>query len=205
MLYINDYDDTYPMSVYDTQNLVLAPGSGDKVAVVYDEILPYMKSNQILQSPVNLPGIDFEGAPPDASILTSVGLLGLGNFKYASYAPNFALFEDPSLQLFVLGQIVAPPVSASGVPQPADTTAFYTAKYVTMNTPKPANLSAYCQAYWPSSPLQVFGTNNFPADVTTMGGTDLRQRLRRCAGALSNVQHVLRPDGHSRRVGGYLE
>ncbi len=173
MLYINDYDDDYPMSVYDTQNAALMPGSFDKVAVVYDEILPYMKSVQILVSPVSLPGIDFGGAPPDMSILTSVGLLGMGNFKYASYAPNFALFEDPSLQLFTLGKVVAPVVNESSVAQVSDTVAFYTAKYVTMATPKPAGLSAYCSAYWPSSPLQVFGTNNFPADAAIMNGTNV--------------------------------
>src|SRR5215468_7141491 len=48
MIYLSDYDDTYPMSVYDTQSAVLTPGSFHKVATVYDEIMPYMKNVQIL-------------------------------------------------------------------------------------------------------------------------------------------------------------
>jgi len=172
MIYIDDFDDTYPMCVYDTQSMALVPGSLDHVAVVYDELMPYMKNTGILQSPVNMPGIDFGGAPPDPSVLTSVGLLGLGNFKYASYAPNFALFEDPALQMGELGQVVAPVVNASGVPEPADTVGFYTGKYVGPTVPAPAGLSPFCAANWPNSPLSVFGTYNFPADTTLMNGTN---------------------------------
>ncbi|HWD40775.1 MAG TPA: prepilin-type N-terminal cleavage/methylation domain-containing protein [Fimbriimonas sp.] len=173
MLYINDYDDTYPMSVYDTQSPYLIPGSLHVVATVYDEIIPYMKSAALLQSPVNLPGIDFAGAPPDPSVLTRVGLLGMGNFKYASYAPNFALFEDPALQLSVLGTVTAPVLNGGGVSEPADTVAFYTGKYVTMADPIPPASSQYCLTHWPSTPTEVFGTNNFPADVAVMGGTNV--------------------------------
>jgi prepilin-type N-terminal cleavage/methylation domain-containing protein/prepilin-type processing-associated H-X9-DG protein len=178
MLYLNDYDDMYAMSVYDTESATIrfdngSPATWDKVETVYDELLPYTKNVGILVSPVRLPGIDVAGAPPDMSILTSVGLLGLGNFQYASYAPNFAVFEDPALQLTELGQVVSPTVGASSLPEPADTTAFYTAFYVTAATPKPPGLSSYCSSYWPTSPLQVFGTNNFPADTQTMGGTNI--------------------------------
>ncbi len=173
LMYNTDSDDTYPMSVYDTQSPVLIPGTFHRIATVYDELLPYMKNINILASPVNPPGIDFGGPPPDPSVLSRVGLLGLGNFKYASYAMNFALFEDPSLELYALGTVLANTVNASQLTRPAETTAFYTGTYVTYTTQHFPNMSPYCNAYWPSSPLQVFGTNNFPEDASIMEGTNI--------------------------------
>jgi hypothetical protein len=69
--------------------------------------------------------------------------------------------------------VTAPVVNASQLTNPSETVAFYTGTYVTNTTPKPPGLSAYCTAYWPSSPLQAFGTNNFPADVAYMSGTNI--------------------------------
>lgn len=173
MMYLTDADGLYPMSVYDTQSLALIPGSLHKVAVVYDEIMPYMKNTGILQSPVNSPGIDFGGAPPDPSVLTRVGLLGMGNFKYASYGMNFALFEDPALELTALGSVVAPVASESQLSQVADTVAFYTGTYVTAANQPPVEYSAYCKSVWPKTAQEVFGTNNFPGDTKIMGGINI--------------------------------
>src|ERR1700743_579764 len=44
VLYINDADEIYPMSVYATESQKLTPGSMHLVATVYDELLPYMRS-----------------------------------------------------------------------------------------------------------------------------------------------------------------
>jgi len=173
VMYLNDADGIYPMCVYDTQAQALQPGSFHVVDTVYDELMPYMKNTGILQSTVNMPGIDFGGAPPDLSVLTRVGLLGAGNFQYASYAPNFSLFEDPALQLGVLGQVVAPTVNESSLSQVALTVAFYTGRYVTQADPVPARYTGYCLAQWPSGPTQVFGTNNFPGDDALMNGINI--------------------------------
>jgi len=173
MMYTNDSDGMYAISVYDTQAAALTPGSGHVVATVYDITMPYMKNTNILQSPVNSPGIDFAGAYPDPSVLTRVGLVGQGNFKYASYAPNFALFEDPALQLGVLGTVVAPTVNESTLSQPTNTVAFYTGRYVTAANQVPARYSDFCKAYWPSGPTQVFGTNNFPGGDQYMDGINI--------------------------------
>ncbi len=173
MLYTNDSDGTYPMSVYDTQAAALTPGSGHVVATVYDVLMPYMKNTGILQSPVNSPGINFAGAPPDPSVLTRVGLRGQGNFKYASYAPNFSLFEDPALELGVLGQVVAPTVNESQLSQVTMTVAFYTGRYVTLTDTVPARYSQYCKDNWPKSAQEAFGTNNFPGDDQFMNGVNV--------------------------------
>jgi len=173
MMYTNDADGVYPMCVYDTKSAALTPGSFHVVSTVYDNLMPYMKNIGIMQSPVNSPGIDFGGAPPDPSVLSRVGLLGQGNFKYASYAPNFSLFEDPALQLGVLGQVVAPTVNESSLSQVTMTIAFYTGRYVTQSDTVPARYSPFCKAYWPSGPTQVFGTNNFPGDDQFMNGVNI--------------------------------
>ena len=123
-------------------NIVSANGRlGDKVSVVFDQLWPYFKNKDILRSPANLPGVNFAG--PGASVLTTVGLVGMGNFEYASYMVNLALYQNPALQLTILGTIVGPAVSATSLPQPADTIAMYTASYVTMNTPRPSYLAGW--------------------------------------------------------------
>ncbi len=178
MLYINDSEDTYPMSVYDTQSNYLVPGSGDVVGTVYDSIMPYMKSAQILISPTNPPGIDFASPPPKMSVLTSVGLRGQGTFTHASYAPNFSLFEDPSL--FASTKLVDPSlaglsisvVNASSLSKPAETVAFYTATYVTLANPVPPTYSQWCKDNSPG-PTDAFSTNNFPGDTKVMGGINI--------------------------------
>lgn len=178
LLYINDSDDTYPMSVYDTQSPYLVPGSGDIVATVYDAIMPYMKSPQLLVSPTNPPGIDFASPAPTLSVLTSVGLRGYGTFTHASYAPNFALFEDPSL--FLATQFVDPSlagltlsvVNASSLSSPVETVAFYTATYATSKTPIPTGYSTWCQNHWPT-PKDAFSTSNFPGDTKVMSGINI--------------------------------
>ena len=173
IMYTSDADGVYPMSVYDTQAAALTPGSGHVVATVYDVLMPFMKNTGILQSPVNSPGIDFGGAYPDPSVLTRVGLVGQGNFKYASYAPNFSLFEDPALELGVLGQVVAPAVNETTLSQVSSTVAFFTGRYVTKSDQAPARYSAYCKANWPQSAQELFGTNNFPGDDVYMNGINI--------------------------------
>jgi prepilin-type N-terminal cleavage/methylation domain-containing protein len=162
MMYLNDYDDRYPQSVYALDGdtfvgnvLVLQPGSGQTVYTVYNAMMPYMKNDEILQSPGTQPGIDFEG------LLNSLGLFGNGDYRYVGYGANFALFQDPAL----------PPglgasddtVSQSALDDYVNTTAFYTGDYVTAADPIPDNYSEYCASVHPSTAQEVFGWNNFPA------------------------------------------
>jgi prepilin-type N-terminal cleavage/methylation domain-containing protein len=171
LLYLSDFDDMFALSVFDTQSVALIPGSGHRVSVVYDQLWPYMKNRDILRSPANMPGVNFAG--PGASVLNSVGLVGMGNFEYASYMVNLALFQNPALQLTILGTIVGDSVSATSLSEPADTVAFYTASYVTMNTPRPSYMTGYCLTYWPSSPMQLFDAANFPVDLDRIHGASI--------------------------------
>jgi len=82
-MYVQDYDETFPMSIY-----FVAP---NRLNLFYDAIVPYMKNNQILQCP----------SDPQRNDLTAFfapyGLTGMGNFQYTSYMGNFAVFEDGSV------------------------------------------------------------------------------------------------------------
>jgi prepilin-type N-terminal cleavage/methylation domain-containing protein/prepilin-type processing-associated H-X9-DG protein len=91
LIYLSDYDGTYPQSVYSMDNERLIPGSNDRVFTTYDATLPYVKNIDIMICPSARPGTDF------VEILTRVGLRGSGNFRYASYGLNFGLFQDPAL------------------------------------------------------------------------------------------------------------
>ncbi len=173
LLYIGDSDDNYPMSVYDTDSPVgptgVAPirlGLGDHAFTVYDALQPYMKNSQILICPSNVPGVDFGG-----KILPSVGLRPYGTFRYASYAPNFAVFNDPALAIvFGQKQIIT---NQSAIPKPTDTIMFYDAKYVKLGDPVPPNYTPWCQNDFPNSPASVFGTNNFPGNILHTNGFNL--------------------------------
>jgi prepilin-type N-terminal cleavage/methylation domain-containing protein/prepilin-type processing-associated H-X9-DG protein len=171
MLYLNDFDDVYPQSVYDMQSADIRFGMGDQAFTVYDAMMPYMKSVGILVCPSNIPGINFAGTEP-TSILSSVGLRAAGTFKFASYAPNFTVFEDPALASDYGAQAYAQVVNATSLPKPADTVLFFDATYVTAADPVPANYSSYCQSEWPT-PETLFSTANFPANPLHHSGFNI--------------------------------
>ncbi len=163
MLYINDYDDVFPQSVYDMDSTNIQFGGGDRAFTVYDALMPYMKNTGILTCPSNMPGINFAGTEP-TSILSSVGLRAAGAFKFASYAPNFTVFEDPALAADYGVQQYAQVVNATSLSKPADTVMFFDATYVTVLNPVPASYSAYCKSEWPADAQALFTTANFPAN-----------------------------------------
>lgn len=102
-------------------NAILLPATNDRVFTVYDAVMPYMKNTDILVCPSNRPGIDWQ------RILSTIGLRTSGNFRYASYAYNFALFQDPSLPP---GLFENDPVVPMGVLQdPVNTIMFYDSVY----------------------------------------------------------------------------
>jgi prepilin-type N-terminal cleavage/methylation domain-containing protein/prepilin-type processing-associated H-X9-DG protein len=166
LLYTNDSDDTFPMSVYDLNNAILVPGSGDHVFTVYDALQPYMKNVAILACPANLPGIDF-----GVGILGSVGLQSAGDFRYASYAPNFTVFEDPALASLYGAQAYAQVVNVSSLGKPTDTILFFDATYLPMGAPLPNTWTGYCAAQ--GSPLGAFSTANFPANPLHANGFNI--------------------------------
>lgn len=119
-LYVQDYDETYPMNFYMGSN-----GPQPCVSVVWVNLVPYIKNTQIFQCPSNPSALDFPfamsviGFPPPCSASPSV--------KFISYFPNFALIDwgDPSN---VFGPNNGRPVkSLASVEFPADTAVFYDA------------------------------------------------------------------------------
>ncbi len=180
MIYLDDFDDNYPMSVYDIDSPVipglniapLRPGSGDRVMTVYDELIPYMKNVQMLVCPSSTPGVDFGGPFGSGSVLAGVGLRSAGNFRYASYAPNFAVFNDPALSIVAIGRAV-PVTNQSGIPRPTDTITFYDAKYLKPGDALPPNYPAWCLANGPKSATDLFGTSNFPGHTVHQEGFNL--------------------------------
>lgn len=90
LLYVQDYDETYPMNLY------FGFEPGPCVYTAWTAILPYSKNSQLYACPSNPTAMDFPpmmatiGMPPPCS---SAPLL-----KYISYMPNFALMDwgDPN-------------------------------------------------------------------------------------------------------------
>jgi prepilin-type N-terminal cleavage/methylation domain-containing protein/prepilin-type processing-associated H-X9-DG protein len=177
LMYLGDYDDMYPQSVYSLDAPVnaafgvgiLMPGSNDRVFTVFDAIMPYMKNQGILVCTANTPGIDFTGPAP-TGILGLLGLRGAGNFRYGSYAPNFALFQDPALPPS-LGT-ADPVVNQSQLETVVNTTVYFDSRYQRPAAP-PAGMSPYCTAVWPTGPTDVFGWNNFPGETVHFDGVNI--------------------------------
>jgi prepilin-type N-terminal cleavage/methylation domain-containing protein len=119
--YVQDYDEVFPQSVYSMDNILLLPGTNDRVFTVFDAVMPYMKNVDIIVCPSNRPGIDWE------AILATIRLRTAGNFRYASYAYNFALFQDPSLPPGLWENDPVVPMAA--VQDPVNTIMFYDSVY----------------------------------------------------------------------------
>jgi prepilin-type N-terminal cleavage/methylation domain-containing protein/prepilin-type processing-associated H-X9-DG protein len=157
LMYVQDYDETFPQSVYSMDKPILLPGSGDRVFTVYDATLPYVKNVEIQVCPSNRPGIDF------VAILTTLGLRGSGNFRYASYAMNFALFQDPALPPGLFAN--DPVVSLGAIQEPVNTTMFYDSRYVAPGQPP---IDPICPA-----PTGPFGWDNFGGDPRHSDGLNV--------------------------------
>lgn len=154
LMYVQDYDELFPQSVYSMDNPILVPGSGDRVFTVYEAVSPYMKNTEILVCPSNRPGIDF------LAIVTPLGLRTSGLFRYASYAMNFALFQDPALPPGLFD--ADPVVPLAAISEPVNTTMFYDSKYTPFGAPP-----AYPECAAPSA---AFDWTNFAADARHSDG-----------------------------------
>ena len=127
-MYLSDYDGTFPMSAYSMDHPlgVVVPGSGARVFAMYDAIMPYTKNRDIYKCQSGQEAIEW------VKILATIGLQTAGtqggNIVNASFAPNFALFEDPGVPPNLFG--ADPIVTESMLEFSADTTMFYDARYV---------------------------------------------------------------------------
>ncbi|MDW8106940.1 MAG: prepilin-type N-terminal cleavage/methylation domain-containing protein [Armatimonadota bacterium] len=155
--YVQDYDEVFPQSVYSMDSVLLLPGTNDRVFTVYDAVMPYMKNIDILVCPSNRPGIDW------AEILSRIRLRTSGNFRYASYAYNFALFQDPSLPPGLFENDPVVPMAA--LQDPVNTIMFYDSVY---KHPSDPVIDPICPP-----PLFIFHTTTFPGDPRHKNGINI--------------------------------
>jgi prepilin-type N-terminal cleavage/methylation domain-containing protein/prepilin-type processing-associated H-X9-DG protein len=86
LMYVQDYDETFPMSAYFGTN-----PQGQRVLVaVYDVLAPYIKNVDIFVCPSYRPGIDW----PQRVQAAGSPFPALGTFRYVGYIPNLGLFGE---------------------------------------------------------------------------------------------------------------
>lgn len=146
LAYVQDYDERFPQSVYSMDNRVLRPGSGDRVFLVFDATMPYMKNTDILICPSSRP-LDF------SLLLQPLGLRTSGVFRYTSYGFNFGLFRSRAMPPGVFEQ--DPTVSLGAISEPAITTMFYDTIY---RRPTDTPIDTICLPA-----IGAFSWDNFPA------------------------------------------
>jgi prepilin-type N-terminal cleavage/methylation domain-containing protein/prepilin-type processing-associated H-X9-DG protein len=102
IMYNSDNEDTYAMSAYavNTPGGVVMPGA--RVFSAFDAIMPYTKNKDIFMSPAEPEAILWDDstpttAPTTNSVMGRIGMRGMGTIRSASFAFNFAVFEDPAV------------------------------------------------------------------------------------------------------------
>jgi prepilin-type N-terminal cleavage/methylation domain-containing protein/prepilin-type processing-associated H-X9-DG protein len=86
LMYVQDYDETFPMSAYFGTN-----NQGQRVLVaVYDVLAPYIKNVDIFVCPSYRPGIDW----PQRVQAAGSPFPALATFRYVGYIPNLGLFGE---------------------------------------------------------------------------------------------------------------
>lgn len=105
MMYVQDYDDTYPMSIYSPD--------GARIIVMVDAVMPYMKNDQIFECPSERNGLEIDW------VAAAVGLSAFNPGLHTGYMWNFAVFEDGN----VTGAV--PPICDSEIPYAVDTVMMY--------------------------------------------------------------------------------
>lgn len=131
MMYTTDYDGCFPMVAYMANGNGTIPGTGTQVLSVFDAVIPYTKNKDIFLSPGDPKAIYWSDNPQTTTSI--IGSLSGGawtsyaDIRYASFAPNFRLFEDTA----VLAPFGAqhPVRNEGGLPDPVNTTMFYDARY----------------------------------------------------------------------------
>ena len=165
LMYNSDYDDTYAMSAYaiGTPNGVVVPGSGAQVFSIYDAIFPYTKNKDIYTDPADTKAINWR------QVLAGLGLVPFNNggntIEMAGTAINFAVFEDPAVPGSAgpggTGLFGDDPVRSEGaIPLPAETSMFFTSRYVPRNGPNVDAPAGGVPNY--TAPALPFSAQNFP-------------------------------------------
>jgi prepilin-type N-terminal cleavage/methylation domain-containing protein len=86
LMYVQDYDETFPMSAYFGRN----PQGQLALVAIYDVLAPYIKNVDIFVCPSYRPGIDW----PQRVLAAGSPFPALGTFRYVGYIPNLGLFGE---------------------------------------------------------------------------------------------------------------
>ena len=156
LMYNNDNDGVFAQSAYalGTANGRVVPASNAEVVSAYDAIFPYTKSKDIFTDPGDPKAI------PWRTVLTGLGLrpvlMNGMQLEFASTALNFALFEDPA----VGPTFDEPVVNEGAIPAPADTSMFFTSRYVAAGATNADAPTGGTPNY--NRPASPFSAQNFP-------------------------------------------
>lgn len=124
LLYNTDYDGTFGQSAYSisTPNGIVMPGA--KVFAIFDALQPYAKNKDILLAPGDEEAIKWK------DILAAIGMTPAENISRASFAFNFALFEDPAVAPTLFAN--DPVINEGALADVAGTPMFFDSKYIRM-------------------------------------------------------------------------
>lgn len=86
LMYVQDYDETFPMSAYFGTD----SAGNRRLVAVYDVLAPYIKNVDIFVCPSYRPGIDW----PQRVQAAGSPFPALGTFRYVGYIPNLGLFGE---------------------------------------------------------------------------------------------------------------
>lgn len=160
LLYNTDNDGEFAQSLYSLNSPggIVQPGA--QVFAVFDALQPYAKNKDILTD-------SDKDAIKWQQVLAAVGMTPGAGITRASFAFNFALFEDPAVAPNLYGN--DPTVNESALTDVVNTPMFYHSKYQPMGS---ANVDAPTGDPYnlPPGPL---GRHNFPGTMRYSKGVGI--------------------------------
>lgn len=122
LMYNADNDGVFGQSAYatNTPNGIVQPGA--RVYAIFDALQPYTKNKEILNAPGDENAIKWQ------QILAAIGMTPAEGITRASFAFNFAVFEDPAVAPTLFGN--DPVLNESAVDDVAGTPMFFDSKYI---------------------------------------------------------------------------
>jgi prepilin-type N-terminal cleavage/methylation domain-containing protein/prepilin-type processing-associated H-X9-DG protein len=123
MMYVQDYDENYPMSVYPHT------GTGTLRAFsLFDALLTYTKNTGIMvcpSAPQEMNWDDYLGKTPAAGCFGGALGQSMGNYTWFSYNANYAVFQEGNPNPYFAPSLGDPVLNMAALPRPADTTIIY--------------------------------------------------------------------------------
>lgn len=159
LMYNADNDGVFGQSAYatNTANGIVMPGA--RVYAIFDALQPYTKNKEILNAPGDENAIKWQ------QILAAIGMTPAEGITRASFAFNFAVFEDPAVAPTLFGN--DPVLNESAVDDVAGTPMFFDSKYISAGQTN-ENVPAGADPRFPYRAL--YRTPAGPLDRTNFAG-----------------------------------